>query len=81
MLHNVALNGGKARDVNFDMDGRLFHYVVPLYKKLFCPLEETFIGSLGSVAVRLRLYKELVEFVINRFDRYCGTSLSTDIKP
>ena len=67
-------------DAHYAIDGRLFHNIAPLYETLFCPFEGTFFGSLRSVAVRLRLYQELVQLASNRSERYCVASLFTDLK-
>ena len=64
----------------FDWSGRLFQSLAPLYEKPFWPFEEMFFGILRSVAVFLKLYKELVKFATNKSIRYCGASPLIDLK-
>ena len=63
-----------------DWSGRLFQSLAPLHEKFFWPFEEILFGILRSVAVFLKLFKELVEFAINKSIRYCGASPLIDLK-
>ena len=63
-----------------DWSGRLFQSLAPLYEKLSWPFKELFFGILRSVAVFLKVYKELVEFATNKSIRYCGASPLIDLK-
>ena len=56
----------------FDANGKLFQVAIPLFEKRFCPFEDIFLGNLMSLAVRLRLYKELDDFATNRSERDLG---------
>ena len=64
----------------FDWSDRLFQSLAPLYEKLFWPFEEIFFSILRSMAVFLKLCKELVEFTTNKSTRYCGASPLIDLK-
>ena len=64
----------------FDWTGRLFQSLTPLYEKLFWPFEEISFGILRSVAVFLKVYKELVELATNKSMRYFGASPLIDLK-
>ena len=64
----------------FDWSGRLFQSLAPLYEKIFWPFEEILFGILRSVAVFLKIYKELVELATNKSMRYCGASPIIDLK-
>ena len=47
----------------FDWSGRLFQSLAPLYAKVFWPFEGNFLGILRSVALFLKLYKELCQAI------------------
>ena len=64
----------------FDLSGRLFQSLAPLYEKRFRLFEEIFYGILMFVAVFLKLYKELIESASNKSIRYCGANPLIDLK-
>ena len=64
----------------FDLSGKLFQSLAPVYEKLFWPFEEICFGIPRSVALFLSFYKELVEFATKNSIRYCGASPLVDSK-